>query len=81
MLYELSQPSFNRASPSVQKGLVCPSLAVRNTFRKLPFHLARERSLQQLMSLVDPRIPIDVALDAARCVCGGGGGTWQLAAC
>ncbi len=41
-------------------------LAVRNSFRKLPFHLARERGLQQLMSLVDPRIPIDVALDAAR---------------
>ncbi len=35
--------------------------------RKLPFHLARERHQPQLMSLVDPRIPIDVALDAARC--------------
>lgn len=33
---------------------------------KLPFHLARERHHQQLMGLVDPRIPIDVALDAAR---------------
>ena len=47
--------------------LACVTLlAVRNSFRKLPFHLARERGLQQLMSLVDPRIPIDVALDAAR---------------
>ena len=33
---------------------------------KLPFHLARERQQPQLMSLVDPRIPVDVALDAAR---------------
>ncbi|KAI3431476.1 hypothetical protein D9Q98_004528 [Chlorella vulgaris] len=40
--------------------------SVRNHFRKLPFHLARERHQPQLMSLVDPRIPIDVALDAAR---------------
>ncbi|KAL4440336.1 hypothetical protein ABPG75_003337 [Micractinium tetrahymenae] len=40
--------------------------SVRNQFRKLPFHLARERHHPQLMSLVDPRIPIDVALDAAR---------------
>ena len=40
--------------------------SVRNAFRKLPFHLARERGLAPLAALVDPRIPIDVALDVAR---------------
>ena len=42
--------------------------SVRNSFRKLPFHLARERRHAALMGLVDPRIPADVSLDATRWV-------------
>uniref|UniRef100_A0A1D1ZMB5 RING-type domain-containing protein n=2 Tax=Auxenochlorella protothecoides TaxID=3075 RepID=A0A1D1ZMB5_AUXPR len=40
--------------------------SVRNSLRRLPFHLARERGLPALQALVDPRVPIDVALDASR---------------
>ena len=40
--------------------------SLRNSNRKLPFHLARERGLAQIVALVDPRIPIDSALDVAR---------------
>jgi len=40
--------------------------SVRNSNRRLPFHLARERGLTQVVALVDPRIPIDSALDVAR---------------
>ena len=42
--------------------------SMRNHFRKLPFHLARDRGATSLAQLVDPRIPIDAALDTARCV-------------
>ena len=45
--------------------------SMRNCLRKLPFHLARERHLAQLMALVDPRIPAEAALDAARWAPGG----------
>lgn len=40
--------------------------SMRNQFRKLPFHLARDRGAPQLTQLVDPRIPVEAALDAAR---------------
>lgn len=40
--------------------------SMRNAQRKLPYHLARERGRQQLTHLVDPRVSIDAALDAAR---------------
>lgn len=40
--------------------------SVRNAQRKLPYHLARERGLTQLVHLVDPRISIDASLDVAR---------------
>lgn len=40
--------------------------SVRNTQRRLPYHLARDRGWTQLMQLVDPRIPADYALDAVR---------------
>jgi hypothetical protein len=40
--------------------------SARNAARKLPFHLGRERGWAALMHLVDPRVPIDSALDAAR---------------
>lgn len=40
--------------------------SVRNSHRKLPYHLARERRRRDLMHLVDPRINADFALDQAR---------------
>ena len=40
--------------------------SVRNHFRKLPFHLARDRGATALAQLVDPRIPVYAALDGAR---------------
>lgn len=40
--------------------------SVRNSARRLPFHLARERHASQIAQLVDPRVPIDNSLDAAR---------------
>lgn len=40
--------------------------SMRNSQRKLPYHLARSRGYTQLMQLVDPRIAMDTSLDAAR---------------
>ncbi len=40
--------------------------SVRNSHRKLPYHLARERRRRDMMHLVDPRINADFALDQAR---------------
>jgi ankyrin repeat protein len=40
--------------------------SVRNSDRKLPYHLARERRRRDLMHLVDPRINADFALDQVR---------------
>jgi ankyrin repeat protein len=40
--------------------------SVRNSHRKLPYHLARERRRREMMHLVDPRINADFALDQAR---------------
>lgn len=40
--------------------------SVRNSHRKMPYHLARERGRRNLMQLVDPRINIDFALDQVR---------------
>ena len=40
--------------------------SMRNASRKLPYHLARDRGWTQMMHLVDPRVPADAALDAAR---------------
>lgn len=40
--------------------------SVRNQGRKLPYHLARDRGWTQMMHLVDPRVAVDAALDAAR---------------
>lgn len=40
--------------------------SVRSSVRKLPYHLARDRGWTQIMHLVDPRIPVDNALDAIR---------------
>ena len=40
--------------------------SVRNSHRKLPYHLARERRRRDMMHLVDPRVNADFALDQAR---------------
>ncbi|KAK2076924.1 hypothetical protein QBZ16_005152 [Prototheca wickerhamii] len=40
--------------------------SVRNSLRRLPYHLARERGFAAIQALVDPRVPIDVALDGSR---------------
>ncbi|KAG7670424.1 hypothetical protein Ndes2526A_g00178 [Nannochloris sp. 'desiccata'] len=40
--------------------------SVRNAARKLPYHLARDKQWTQMMHLIDPRISVDAALDAAR---------------
>ena len=40
--------------------------SVRNNARKLPYHLARDKGWTQMMHLVDPRVAVDAALDAAR---------------
>jgi len=40
--------------------------SVRNAARKLPYHLARDKHWTQMMHLLDPRISVDDALDAAR---------------
>lgn len=40
--------------------------SVRNSHRKLPYHLARERRRRDMMHLVDPRINAEFALDQAR---------------
>lgn len=40
--------------------------SMRNSHRKLPYHLARERRRRDLMHLVDPRVNVDVALDQVR---------------
>ena len=40
--------------------------SMRNSQRRLPYHLAREKGWTQMMQLVDPRIPADYALDAVR---------------
>ncbi len=40
--------------------------SMRNSHRKLPYHLARERGRRNLMQLVDPRINADFSLDQVR---------------
>jgi E3 ubiquitin-protein ligase XBAT32/33 len=40
--------------------------SVRNAARKLPYHIARDKQWTQMMHLIDPRISVDAALDAAR---------------
>jgi ankyrin repeat protein len=40
--------------------------SVRNSARKLPYHIARDKQWNQMMHLIDPRISVDAALDAAR---------------
>lgn len=40
--------------------------SMRNSHRRLPFHIARERGRRFLQHLLDPRVNVDVALDQAR---------------